>query len=382
MTGGTLPPATIVDTDAALNKLVARLIHDPQIAIDTESNSLHAYRERICLFQISTRNEDFIVDPLSIGDMQPLGELMANSQIEKIFHAAEYDIMCMKRDYGFTVVNLFDTMLAARVCGRKAVGLGSLLEEHAGIVVDKKHQRDDWGQRPLPRESLLYAQMDTHFLHMLRDKLYAELVEANRVIEAMEAFEELRYVPAADNHFDPNGYWKIGQTADLSRRQMAILRELYILRDKMAAERDRPPFKVFSDKTLIAIAEAAPRRIKQLEVLEGMTEGQVRRYGKQVLLAVEVGLNSKLPEPPARPPRAEQDVFNRYMALHNWRKERAILRGVESDVIISKETLWTLARKIPSTLTDLENVPGLGPWRLAEYGSDILDVIKRHENGS
>src|SRR5262249_2530874 len=155
-------------------------------AIDTESNSLYAYRERVCLVQISTRTADYIVDPLTIGDMTPFADLMANPAIEKVFHAAEYDLICLKRDYALICQNLFDTMIAARIVGLKLVGLGNLLEQYAGVKADKSHQRDNWGERPLPKESLLYAQMDTHYLPLLRDSLHAELVNTNRLTEAQE----------------------------------------------------------------------------------------------------------------------------------------------------------------------------------------------------
>src|SRR5690606_29531 len=131
---------------------------------DTESNSLYAYRERVCLIQLSTRSRDYILDPLIIVDMSPLAPLLADPGVEKVFHAAEYDLICLHRDYGFIVNNLFDTMVAARICGYKAIGLGSLLSEFLGVELDKRHQRDDWGERPLPPDSLRYAQMDTHYL--------------------------------------------------------------------------------------------------------------------------------------------------------------------------------------------------------------------------
>src|ERR1051325_10510319 len=184
------PPALYIEHDKNLKQLVKKLKNELLLAIDTESNSLYAYQERVCLIQLSTRSHDFIIDPLRIADMSPLGELLVNPEIEKVFHAAEYDLMCLKRDYGFTVVNLFDTMIAARICGIKALGLNRLLTDYCGVNVDKSHQRDDWGQRPLSEEGLLYAQMDTHYLPMLRDKLVDLLASHGRTEEAMETFLE------------------------------------------------------------------------------------------------------------------------------------------------------------------------------------------------
>ncbi len=374
-------PAQYIDHDRDFRKLVEALAAEPLIAIDTESNSLYAYRERVCLIQISTRSADYIVDPLRVANVHLLGPLLADPHIEKVFHAAEYDLLCLKRDYDFTVANLFDTMIAARICGHKAIGLDKLLGQYAGVEMNKNHQRDDWGQRPLPDESLLYAQMDTHYLPLLRDHLRAELERHNALVEARETFDEYARVGPLNHQFDPDGYWRIGLPADLHRRQMAILRELYLLREEIAQERDTPPFKVFNDKTLVAIAQAAPGTPHQLRGVFGMSENQIRRYGRQLIQAVERGWRGPLPQPPQQP-SMDSLVAERFNALRVWRKTRAEARGVESDVILTRDALWALAYRAPATLDDLHDIPGLGPWRRAEYGQEILDVLRPfHRNG-
>jgi ribonuclease D len=358
-------------------RLAGALKDEPALAIDTESNSLYAYRERVCLVQLSTRTQDYIIDPLIVVDLTPLAPLLEDPNIEKIFHAAEYDLICLQRDYGFTVTNLFDTMIAARICGHKSVGLGSLLSEFHGIELDKRHQRDDWGQRPLPPDSLQYAQMDTHYLPDLRDSLAAELTELGRWPEAREAFAEATRVTLPDMSFDPEGYWRIGMPNQLTRHQMAILRELYLLREHLAETRDLPPFKVFPDKTLVQLSIAEPHRLGDLNDIDGMTPAQIRRYGKQVLKAIERSNRNTLPDPPARQPSADPDIVECYSLLREWRKQRAQERGVESDVIVSRDALWTLAHRGPKTVEEMRDIAGLGPWRLEAYGQDLLEVLKR-----
>ena len=154
MTKAVLPPAVYVQTDEHLHQVAQALAAEPALAVDTESNILYAYREQVCLFQVSTRTQDYIIDPLTINDMSPLGTLLADPQIEKVFHAAEYDVLCIKRAYSYEVNNIFDTMIAARVCGYPLFGLGNMVEALYGVQLDKSHQRDDWGQRPLPPTSL------------------------------------------------------------------------------------------------------------------------------------------------------------------------------------------------------------------------------------
>ncbi|MCC6802236.1 MAG: HRDC domain-containing protein [Anaerolineae bacterium] len=375
----TLPPPTYIDSNEALDALIESLRGETLLAVDTESNSLYAYRERVCLIQLSTRTADYLIDPLSIDTLEPLEPLFADASVEKVFHAAEYDLMCMKRDFGFSFENLFDTMIAARVCGRKLIGLGSLLDEVVGVAVDKSHQRDDWGMRPLPPDSLTYAQIDTHYLPLLHDHFVQELVELERLEEAREAFRDVCRVPAARREpFDATGFWRMSLPNNLTRREAAILREVYALRERIAQERDVPPFKIFPDRTLVAVAQRAPTRLNDLRAIEGMSPGQIRRYGQTLIDAVVVGQHADLPTPPTPEPPSDPVVVERYSALREWRKTRAQERGVESDVIISKDALWTLAVRAPSSLDEMDNVPGLGPWRRAVYGAEILAVIRRH----
>jgi ribonuclease D len=372
-----LHPATYIRRYEDLARLADALKDEPMLAVDTESNSLYAYRERVCLVQLSTRQHDYILDPLMIVDMSPLAPLLEDPKIEKVFHAAEYDLICLQRDYGFSVSNLFDTMIAARICGHKLVGLGSLLSEFEGVALDKRHQRDDWGQRPLPPDSLAYAQMDTHFLPALRDHLAEELTQLGRWREATEAFAEATRVNLPDLSFDPEGYWRIGMPNQLTRQQMAVLRELYLLRENLAETRDLPPFKIFPDKTLVQVAIAEPHKLSDLNTIEGMTPAQIRRYGKQVLRAVEKSDRNSLPSPPVRQPSADPDVVECYTLLREWRKQRAQERGVESDVIVSRDALWTLAHRRPTSVDAMSDIEGLGPWRINAYGEDLLNILKR-----
>jgi len=371
------PPALYIEHDKNLKQLVKKLRNESLLAIDTESNSLYAYQERVCLIQLSTRTHDYIIDPLRIADMSPLGDLLADPKIEKVFHAAEYDLMCLKRDYDFTLVNLFDTMVAARICGVKALGLNRLLAEYCGVNVDKSHQRDDWGQRPLSEEGLLYAQMDTHYLPELRDKLSDLLGQHGRIEEAIETFIEASEVTPPEHTFDPEGYWRMAIPSGLNRRQSAILRELYILREEIAKERDCPPFKVFADKMLLAMAEASPRNVSELERIRGLPVAIAQRYAHELLEAIERGKRTQLPPRPRRASVVDPVVAERFTALRDWRRERAESRGVESDVIISKDALWGLAVKAPTTLDGLQGIPGIGPWRLATYGEELIKLIIR-----
>ena len=201
----------------------------------------------------------------------------------------------------------------------------------------------------------------------------------NRLEEAREAFSDVCLVPPArSEEFDPDGYWRIAQPHHLTRRTSAILRELYIAREHLARDKDTPPFKIMLDKILIAVAQAAPSSLSDLAEIDSMSPTLVRRYGRILIEAVAAGMRAKVPLPPPPDPPADPVVVERYTALREWRKARALERGVESDVIISKDALWTLAERAPDSLDEMDDVRGLGPWRLGVYGVEILEVIRRY----
>ena len=170
-----LPAPEFINQQSVFEDLMQRLSSEKTLAVDTEANSLYAYREQVCLIQISTDKTDFIIDPLPLHDLSALGDLFKDPGVEKIFHASEYDILIMNDDFDFEFRNLFDTMLAAQILGRAKLGLDALMEEIIGIKVNKKYQRANWGKRPLTDDMLQYAQMDTHYLIKIRQTLAKEL---------------------------------------------------------------------------------------------------------------------------------------------------------------------------------------------------------------
>ena len=145
-----LDPKTvhIVNDTDTLNECIEKLKKSREVAVDTESDSLFVYFEKVCLIQISADGQSYVIDPLETGDLSPLNDIFSDPGVLKIFHAAEYDLMCLKRDFGFEFANLFDTMIAARMLGRKEIGLGSLLESEFDIHLDKHYQKANWGIRP------------------------------------------------------------------------------------------------------------------------------------------------------------------------------------------------------------------------------------------
>jgi ribonuclease D len=242
-----LPEPVWVDTTQALEKLVADLKRQPRIAIDTESNSLHAYRERVCLIQFSTDEVDYLLDALAFDDLALLAPIFTSIHIEKIFHAVEYDLICLYRDYGLTCNNIFDTMVAARTLGYEAVGLGSLLADKFEVMVNKRYQKANWGQRPLSPDLVDYARLDTHYLIPLRDSLAIELIEKKLTPYVAEDFARLGKVALGNQRGHRPSWERMKGAQGLSPEQLAVLDQLCRWRERTAERLDRPPFKVMTN---------------------------------------------------------------------------------------------------------------------------------------
>jgi ribonuclease D len=278
-----LAPILVADT-AGLAELAETLAGEPVIALDTESNSFHVYRERVCLIQISSRTRDWVVDPLST-DPRPLGPVLATASA-LVLHGADYDVRCLKREYGFTLPGLFDTMVAARRLGRAGLGLSALVEQHFGVRLAKDYQRSDWGRRPLTAEQVSYAALDTHFLLPLHDLLVRELNDRRMVDDAWQESARVAAVEPRPKVFDPEGWRRVKGARDLDAAGRAILRALWIAREDRASALDRPPFKVMPEQTMLEVARRKPRSEEELLRVSGFTPVVLRRMGDAALAAL------------------------------------------------------------------------------------------------
>jgi ribonuclease D len=366
-----------VDTPAALEALAADLNRQYRIAVDTESNSLHAYRERVCLVQFSTEEVDYLVDALAFDDLGPLKPAFETPNIEKIFHAVEYDVLCLHRDYGIICNNVFDTMVAARTLGYPAVGLGSLLAEKFGIVVNKRYQKADWAKRPLPRDMVDYARLDTRYLIPLRDLLAIQLIEKNLTSFAAEDFTRLGTVQP-NNHRGHRPAWeRVSGVQHLSDSQIAILDQLCQWREKMAEKLDRPPFKVMSDEKLLALVQRMP--VNRAGLAEaGLTTLQVERFGTGLLQALRHGEAAEPLHYQHNHSRPPDSVVRRLERLKEWRKNTAAKMGVESDIVLPRGHMAAIAEQGPRTPQELADMMADLPRRYRQFGEEILKTLRPH----
>ncbi|MGQ0813122.1 MAG: ribonuclease D, partial [Gemmatimonadota bacterium] len=296
-----------IQSQTELDTLGRRLASVALIAADTEAAGYHRYSDRVCLLQLSTRDATFVIDTLAVTQLDALRDIFSRQETEVVFHDADYDLRLLARDFDLHVTRLFDTKIAAQFIGAQAFGLGSLVETYLGTRLDKKHQRADWAQRPLPADMLLYAAEDTQHLPMLRDRMREELVSLGRLKWAEEEFritEQTRWALGPERE----AFLRLKGARDLKPRELAVLRELHAWRESVAETRDVATFRVLSNEVLLEIARRMPAEVSGLDGIVGLSPNVIERRGRDLLAAVrraaalaEVEL-PRLPRGPRRPP--------------------------------------------------------------------------------
>lgn len=369
-----------VTGQAELARLLAELRREPVVAVDTEAASFHRYHDRIYLIQVSTRTDTAIIDPLAVGDLSGIGALLADTAIEVVFHDADYDLRLFEHQYGFRAARLFDTRVAAELLNEPGLSLAALLERHLGVHVDKRFQRADWSARPLSPDMLAYAASDTAHLLALRDLLAERLNTAGRMEWALEEFEAMSQVRwDADDQREP-GWLRIKGARALPPRQLAILQELHRWREEVASRTDRAEFRILGNDAMFTIAREAPATLEALGAIKGVGREAAERRGKGILAALHRAQKipdrdlPRLERPPRRP--RELDVEARLARLKARRAVITERLGLEPGVLCPNAVLDAIARRVPETLQDLEEMPGLRRWQVRTFGEELLAAVR------
>lgn len=375
-------PLILVETPEALAACAEALAKATCIGVDTESDSFHHYREKVCLIQISDLHTDYVVDPLSVPDLSPLAPVFANPAIIKVFHGADFDVVSMKRDHGFAFHGIFDTMISAQFLGLPHVGLADLVHHWWSVTLDKKWQRHDWAARPLLDEHLDYARGDSHWLPALRDLLSRRLAAVGRlehVAEECAVIERREWVRPRNQ---PDDFLRVKGSKQLGPDSLRVLRGVYQWRNREAEAQDRPGFKVLPEEILYELAVQIPRSPEALASCFRRNAPFVRRYGAELLDAIEAGLADPepLPSPARAPARTEAGLrgprAELLMArLKEWRNREVERRGVPPVAVASNGTLREVVRAAPRTMEAMAQVEDIRRWQLDLYGEAWLVAI-------
>jgi ribonuclease D len=298
-----------------------------------------------------------------------------------VLHAGDNDLTSLKRRYSLAFGAIFDTSLAARFLGARALGLDTLLRQHLGVELPPSRQKDDWSVRPLRQDQERYAVADVQHLLALKDRLVAELERIGRLAWVEEECAARAAEPVPERVADPDAWAHLKGAKDLSPRGLAVLSVLYELRDRLALAADRPPFKIFGDATLVAMARAAPRDPTGLGAIPGCTPRVVARWGHAVLDAVERAValpESALPKPTPspRPPAIPGAVRRQVEALRAWRTRAAPAWGLEPGVLLPNRLIRLIAEAAPRDHEKLAGVSGVRRWRVQVLGDQILGALR------
>ncbi|HKS07867.1 MAG TPA: HRDC domain-containing protein [Gemmatimonadaceae bacterium] len=374
-------PITYLDADRDVAGFFRGIGGTRELAVDTEGASFHRFVDRVYLIQVSTRDQHAVIDPLTISAPDSLGAMLTDTNVEVVFHDADYDLRLLRQDYGWQVRRIFDTRVAAQLAGIRQFGLAALLDANFGVKLDKKHQRADWSMRPLRDDMLTYAVQDTMHLLALRDVLRDTLAKRGRSAWAAEEFERLETIERSTDGA-AEAFLKIKGARDLSRRELAVLREVFRWRDSIAAELDRATFRVLGNEPMLDIARAVPSTVETLRAIKGVPQGMSPERTAGLLAAVQRGLevpDSELPKFP-RGPRWDRDpdFDTRVNALRTARDEIATQLDLDPGVLCSRERLEAVARKKPRSAEELAAIPELRRWQVEVLGSALLRGLANH----
>ena len=348
--------------------------------MDTEAASFHRYHDRIYLIQVSTRSRTAIIDPVALEDLSGVGQLLGDAGIEIVFHDADYDLRLFEHQFGFRAARIFDTRVAAELLNEPGLSLAALLERYFGVQMDKRLQRADWSARPLTEDMIAYAASDTAHLVELRDILAEKLVAAGRMSWAQEEFQamtEVRWAPEDDR--EP-GWLRIKGARMLQPRKLAALRELYTWREELASKMDRAEFRILGNEVMLALAMNPPETQEALSAVKGVGRDTADRRGKAILAALRRAENLPDRDLPRleRPPRRarELDVEARLAKLKGARAAITARLALEPGVICPNSVLDAIARRVPASLEELAQIPGMRRWQVETFGEDLLAAIR------
>ncbi len=367
-----------LDTADAVDRFLSGLTGVRALALDTEGASFHRFVDRVYLLQLSTEHHEAVIDPLPIGVPGRLGTLLEDRAVEVILHDADYDLRLLHQDYGWRVTNLFDTRVAAQLLGLRSFGLAALLEQYFGLKLDKKHQRADWSMRPLTADMLDYAAQDTRHLLPLRDKLRRELEGKGRWHWAEEEFRRAEGTRWEDE--GPNmAFLRMKGARDLTRRELARLRELAQWRDAIASELDRATFRVAGNEVLLDLARLAPTTREGLFAVKGFPRGMSDVRAQEALQAIARGnevAEADLPRFP-KTQRWDRDpeFDDRVARLKTVRDAMALEFDLDPGVLCSRDRMEAVARRNPRHVEELAEIPELRRWQGEVLGEGFVKAL-------
>lgn len=348
----------LIDTQEKFLQVQPQISNSKYLGIDTESDSLYSYYEKLCLVQIACEHKIYLLDSLVL-DLSCFKEIFENPDIRKIFHSADSDIPLIKTKISCEFSNIFDVMMAAKYLGIERCGLNNLIEKYFAVKLNKKYQKADWGYRPIKEEMLEYAAMDVYYLKKLKDIFIPELKKTGLFEEFMVHCEQFSALPPKRSEFNPQAWLNLSGARNMPWPYSACLKELWTEREKTAQKKDIPPFKIMTNETLISLAREPQKALKNLKLFKGISEYVMTKHEDWIKKAIMKGLNS-FPEEKHTTRRKEKSDFEKtkkiFDFLREWRKNKAKERKLFPELILTNEILWKIAYKNKPSRQELAQI--------------------------
>lgn len=368
----------LIDNSADLEQFAKQLKGINCLAVDLEADSMFHFQERVCLIQMATLDQSVVIDPIECSDLAVLRPVFKDPSVCKIFHGSDYDVRSLFRDFEIEVHNLFDSQLASMYMGYRETGLDAVLQRRFGVKLDKRYQKKDWSQRPLPTEMVDYAAADAAYLIPLKEQLETELIAKERLGWVQEECTLLSQVRPPENNGQPL-YLRFKGAGRLSSRNLAVLENLLAYRRKTAKRKDRPLFKILSNTSLLKIAGTLPTTSQALDKLQVISPKQKQMYARGLLSAVSKGLEipaAELPVYPRRkPPRMPRMAPERIKLLKGWRDNVAVRLGLDPALLLTKALISAIAVANPADFAALVRVADIRRWQCETFGREIIAVL-------
>lgn len=369
---------TLISSNEELTQQCRDLETHQHIAMDLEADSMHHFKEKVCLVQVADPDRHYLIDPLAITDFSPLKPICENPAITKVFHGADFDIRSLDRDFDIKINNLFDTEIACRLLGIQKRSLAALMKKHFNICLDKRFQRTDWSQRPLSDEMIAYSINDVAHLLDLATILKKKLQDSGRLSWAMEEFElqtQVRY----DRHEETPLFMKFKGAGKMGRENLAILEPLLQLRTVIAEQKNLPLFKVIGAESITKLTLRKPQTMQELKQSNALSPKQIAMYGERCLKAISQGLTlsrDKMPSyPKKKAPEGHPAVPDRINALKSLRETVSQKTGIEPGFLMSNATITAIVAARPTCKEELLQINGTRQWQVELLGRDVIDIL-------
>ncbi|TGN20448.1 ribonuclease D [Leptospira idonii] len=361
----------LVDSPKALDLALINLRQSKILSIDTESSGYYTYYPRVCLIQINSNGKNYIIDPLKIPDLKGLSPLFADPNILKIFHSAQDDIKALKRDFGFQFKNVADTMISSRLLSLEQSSLSFVVEFYHQVTLSKVEQKSNWEIRPLQKQQLRYAALDTAYLESIWLKMEEELKRRNLYEEAKSDFEFTaaeEYVAKEGEGFSLAKFPDIVNFTPLERRKIL---ELLRYRDEKAKKINKASFRVFNNDKLSQAVKEQPNEGKCIEWF-GKKDGSeiykllVSEYNDPIEA-------SELSKRHGEDLNEEED--KKFESAKKWRLRVMRIRRMEHSLLPSNKQLIIILKSNPSNLEELRALKVFSDWKVDNYGPSLLAAL-------